>query len=303
MKNAYYFSHDTNARRDPKIMALRKVYGAAGYGYYWMITEAMAEASEYKLKHKDWQIDALAMEMLCKHAAVTEFIDACVERFELFESDGEFFWSPSLLRRMKCLDKMKEKRSEAGKKGAKARWVNSNAITEVSGAMAKDGKGKERKGKEIKESKEENRIVADAPKSQKPENHDPDFSDGRTELTELAHQKIQKHKTKPPGYRAGTARYGPDRHVWLFPDEYEELKTEFGEKALKQKIISMDSQIENRKPKYLKYKNHCSALRNWLTADAGKPQKGKSITEQARQHGNKITELWASQGLTFEGAE
>ena len=31
-KDAYFFSHDCNARNDPKILALRSVYGAEGYG-------------------------------------------------------------------------------------------------------------------------------------------------------------------------------------------------------------------------------------------------------------------------------
>ncbi len=31
-KDAYYFPHDCNARNDPKILALRSVFGAEGYG-------------------------------------------------------------------------------------------------------------------------------------------------------------------------------------------------------------------------------------------------------------------------------
>lgn len=31
-KDAYFFAHDCNARNDPKILALRSVYGAEGYG-------------------------------------------------------------------------------------------------------------------------------------------------------------------------------------------------------------------------------------------------------------------------------
>lgn len=35
-KDAYFFSHDCNARNDPKILALRSVYGAEGYGVYFI---------------------------------------------------------------------------------------------------------------------------------------------------------------------------------------------------------------------------------------------------------------------------
>ena len=36
-KDAYFFSHDCNARNDPKILALRSVYGAEGYGVLSLI--------------------------------------------------------------------------------------------------------------------------------------------------------------------------------------------------------------------------------------------------------------------------
>jgi hypothetical protein len=43
MKDAYYFSHDTNARNDPKIAAMRQSYGVEGYGLYWIVVEMLAE--------------------------------------------------------------------------------------------------------------------------------------------------------------------------------------------------------------------------------------------------------------------
>ena len=35
-KDAYFFAHDCNARNDPKVLALRSVYGTEGYGLYFM---------------------------------------------------------------------------------------------------------------------------------------------------------------------------------------------------------------------------------------------------------------------------
>lgn len=46
-KDAYFFSHDCNARNDPKILALRSVYGAEGYGVYFMLVEILREQPEY----------------------------------------------------------------------------------------------------------------------------------------------------------------------------------------------------------------------------------------------------------------
>ena len=46
-KDAYYFPHDSNARHDPKIVAMTAVYGMAGYGYYWAIIEILREQKDY----------------------------------------------------------------------------------------------------------------------------------------------------------------------------------------------------------------------------------------------------------------
>lgn len=128
MKDAYYFSHDVNAKSDPKIMAMRNVYGAEGYGWYWIIIEMLAEQNEYKLCHKKWVYDALAMAMQCDAIATEKFITDCINDFELFDSDGEFFWSNSLIRRMEQKREKMAKRSEAGKKGAQKRWKNSDSM-------------------------------------------------------------------------------------------------------------------------------------------------------------------------------
>ena len=53
MKDAYYFSHDSNARHDPKILEMRAAYGAKGYGWYWMIIEILRDQEAYRIKVKD----------------------------------------------------------------------------------------------------------------------------------------------------------------------------------------------------------------------------------------------------------
>jgi len=149
MKQAYYFSHDTNAHSDPKIMAMRNVYGSEGYGWYWVIVELLAEQDGYKLQLKPWLYDAIAMAMLCDANTAAQFVTDCIEKFELFQSDGECFWSNSLCRRMEKRKQIIEKRSAAGKIGAAARWGNVNRIANVSQThsktIAKHSKGKESK--------------------------------------------------------------------------------------------------------------------------------------------------------------
>ncbi|MDK2952008.1 MAG: hypothetical protein PWQ77_1673 [Kosmotogales bacterium] len=122
MKDAYYFSHDSNARNDPKILSLTLKYGVAGYGMFWILLENMRESENYKLEHKQYIYNSLAYQMHVTGEEVETFIKDCIDEFELFKSDGEFFWSESLLKRMDKFNDIREKR----KKAAEARWNQEN---------------------------------------------------------------------------------------------------------------------------------------------------------------------------------
>ena len=120
-KDVYWFKHDANARRDQKILMLRTVYGAEGYGWWWMLLEMMRESSDYRLKLSGkYAIPTLAKELGADPEKLKEFISDCIEEFELFDSDAEekYFWSPSLLRRMRAYEEVINKRREA----ANSRW-------------------------------------------------------------------------------------------------------------------------------------------------------------------------------------
>ncbi|WMT42810.1 DUF4373 domain-containing protein [Paenibacillus sp. D2_2] len=145
MKEAYYFSHDCNARHDPKMTAMRAAYGAEGYGWYWMLIEMMMESSDYKLDMQSkYTFNAFALQLQSETMQMQKFVQDCINEFELFVSDGQFFWSKSLLRRMEKRKKTSEKRSEAANK----RWSNANASKSDANAMQNDAK--ESKGKESK---------------------------------------------------------------------------------------------------------------------------------------------------------
>ena len=154
MKQAYFFSHDSNAKSDPKILALIKQYGIEGYGRFWIIIETMSEQDNYKLSCEEWIMDALAMAMLCETNSIKTFVNDCIERYKLFTSDGEYFWSNSLIKRMQIKEAKRLQKVEAGKKGAETRWSNNGDIATPKqndgNAIAEHGKGKERKGKETK---------------------------------------------------------------------------------------------------------------------------------------------------------
>jgi len=120
MKDAYYFKHDSNARNDPKIKALIKKYGIEGYGRYWIMIETLRESSGYKFEDKPYVWDALAEGMNCTTNQVNEFIDDCINIFELLTRDDGMVYSRALLIRMIKLDEIRQKRSDA----ARSRWDN-----------------------------------------------------------------------------------------------------------------------------------------------------------------------------------
>lgn len=107
-----WFRHDVNARHDPKIVLMRAMYGAEGYGIYWMIIETLRETEGYKLPRK--QLPALHLDFAVEH--VEQFIKDCVE-YDLLSDDGEYIWSESLLTRMDKYETLCEQRAEYGRKG------------------------------------------------------------------------------------------------------------------------------------------------------------------------------------------
>jgi hypothetical protein len=118
-KDSFYFSHDSNARHDPKITAMRGVYGSEGYGWYWMLIEMLRESDGYKLDMQSKYIfNAFALQMQSDALQIKNFVQDCINEFNLFQSDGNFFWSESLLRRMEFRDEKSEKR----RKAANVRW-------------------------------------------------------------------------------------------------------------------------------------------------------------------------------------
>ncbi|WP_052350582.1 DUF4373 domain-containing protein [Paenibacillus gorillae] len=168
-KEAFYFSHDSNARHDPNIKQMRAVYNLEGYAWYWVLIEMMRDEDGFKLSMQGKYIwNAYASELQCNAEIAEAFVRDCINEFKLFESDGHYFWSRSLLRRMEKRTKVSEKRSEAANK----RWAKSGAVTEVSDSAdttalqmhegddanaSKNDALKESKVKESKRNKKENK--------------------------------------------------------------------------------------------------------------------------------------------------
>jgi len=118
MKDAYYFTHDYNARHDPKCKALINKYGIEGYGRFWIIIENLRESRGYKLEEKKYVWESLAEQLKCPVEETKTFIKDCINEFELLIQADGFFYSESLLERMAQLDGLRAKRQAAAQK----RW-------------------------------------------------------------------------------------------------------------------------------------------------------------------------------------
>ena len=122
MKN--YFPHDSDARSDDKIIALRIKHKWEGYGLYWALIEKLRDSKDYTLK-TDYNV--LAFDLRSDAALIKSIIND----FGLFAftDNGECFYSKSLNMRMKPLDDKRAKLSNAGKRGNERRWKSSQHIS------------------------------------------------------------------------------------------------------------------------------------------------------------------------------
>ena len=144
-KEAYYFSHDSNARNDEKLLAVRMRFGAEGYGIYFMIIERLRDESD-NMSIKDYNILAFDFRVSA------DKVKSVIEDFELFEftDDKKYFYSQRMLNNMK----IKNQKSEKARLSAEKRWnkseSNANAMrTHSEGNAIKESKVKESKVKEI----------------------------------------------------------------------------------------------------------------------------------------------------------
>lgn len=161
MKN--YFSHDSAARDDEKILALRMKHNWEGYGLYWAIVEKLREATDYKLT-TDYNLIAYDLRVS------SGVIKSIITDFGLFafsdDEEGKRFYSESLMRRMD----IKDSKSKQARRAAQTRWkgkdkpskedVNADALQPNSDSNAR--KVKESKVKEISLSNGETKVIAES---------------------------------------------------------------------------------------------------------------------------------------------
>lgn len=126
-KDAYYFSHDSNSKDDPKCVMLIEQLGLEGYGIFWVLVETLRDQPNYKYPLS--LLPAIAR----RYNSTAQKVETVVKNYDLFQfTDDEFFFSVSLMGRMEHLETSRLKKSLAGKKGNDIRWNNRIAIAEQS---------------------------------------------------------------------------------------------------------------------------------------------------------------------------
>lgn len=161
MKDAYYFSHDSNARFDSKIIKLRTKFGLEGYGFYFCMLEIMRDNSEYIFDLND--IETLQIQLQIPLEKIKIILDYCIE-IDLFTMLNNCVFSESFIKRMGKMNVLRANKIRAGRLGgiAQAKGKQNSSKTQANvkqnaSKIDKEKKGKEKKGKEIK--RKENEII------------------------------------------------------------------------------------------------------------------------------------------------
>lgn len=158
-KTSNWFSHDSNATNDKKIVMLIAKYGYTGYGYWWRLLEILRNEENYKYCVSDAiGYHFLAKELMCSVGDVQLFVQDCIEQFQLLKSNGKYIWNTSLIHRMEHMNQQKEELKKRGRKGGLASAAKRAAVkdsvnkaqAQVEEIEAKEKKLKEKKTNETK---------------------------------------------------------------------------------------------------------------------------------------------------------
>lgn len=185
-----YFSHDVSALSDPKIMIMISLHGMVSYAWWWILIERLAIEEDCKLPYNKFTFAGLAIAFQISDNLVfwkqnvanakqnvaniananlpdlvEKFIQSLIKDCNLLDTDGTYFWSPSLQRRtaerLAKTNAILEKRREAGRLGglAKASKYLANAKQNLANASDNPSKNSSKLANLPKEKKEKKDII------------------------------------------------------------------------------------------------------------------------------------------------
>lgn len=148
-KDAYYFSHDSNAKDDPKCMLVIDQLGLEGYGIYWVLIEVLRDQPNFSYPMK------LVPILARRYNTTAEKMMTVIQKYGLFElNPEEEFFSLSLNKRMEKLETSREQRRLAGKSSAEKRKLLQASSTNVQRPLDECSTSKVKESK-VKESIED----------------------------------------------------------------------------------------------------------------------------------------------------
>lgn len=120
-KESYWFSHDSDAASNPRLVALIDKYGFEGYGRWWRLLERLRSCDGYRYDTDTpfaWAV--LGKDLMLNATEAQGFVNDCIQYFGILQTDGQYLWSESLVGRMEFWEKKREVLRERGKKGGNA---------------------------------------------------------------------------------------------------------------------------------------------------------------------------------------
>lgn len=201
-KESYWFSHDSNASTNPKLLALIRKYGYEGYGRWWRLLERLRDSEEYKFDISTpfaWEV--LGQDLMMNPEEAEAFVKDCIDYYQLLETDGKTFWSDSLMDRMEYWEKRREVLRERGRKGGKAsgkKRSNANNITATSSSSStseqelKQNEANETKQNDtiLNETKQNDDDEADSNSGDEVFNNEVDSNGNNTHLEQLSKRAL-----------------------------------------------------------------------------------------------------------------
>ena len=270
-KNSYYFSHDTNASRDEKILAMRVDYGWEGYGLFWAIIEAMAEATNYKLRFHNGEPDnidvaGLALNFRVSRKKLEKFVENCIKKYNLFvfSKNKKYFYSKTLKKRLSLRNEKTNKLRLAGKKGAEKRWNNDSHPNGHPNGNKR--KGNERKGniflrQDSKESPDSDIEIAykascyliDKILANNPRARVPDKDPTNTLMKKWTDEMEKLHRLGPVGVKESEHKGYSWKEIkkiinWCQDDNFWKANI-LSTTKLREKIITLENKMKISKPK------------------------------------------------------
>lgn len=268
-KDAYYFSHDSNARQDEKIIALRMKLGWEGYGLYWALIEKLRDATNYMCV-KDYNL--IAFDLRSDAAKIKSII----EEFGLFaftiNETGECFYSMSLIKRMTQFDSAKAKLSVSGIKG---NLIKNKHITKAKAASMSDN--------EIIELNEKIKSTIGG------------GSGASQEVTKEATANKVKESKGDKSKEKEIEVYRQFLHLSISVEDFDKL-IETG--YTKEQIDSILDSIENYGPNK-KYKHLFLTAKKWLKKDFGIPAPKSAAIIEGETEEERFHREWKAKNKTI----